>query len=93
MEEKIKNLAEILNKIYSLKNEINDKEYWIKRAQEEAGFIPAEDDWVSVEVQTWKIEIFVYHKSGIKGSKYWINGQWFDTCLPKSIPSLSNIIK
>ena len=92
MEEKIKALADILNKIYLLKNEIDDKEYWIKRAQEEAGFIPAENDWVSVEVKTWKIEISVYHKSGIEGSKYWINGQWFDTCFPGNIPSLDELL-
>lgn len=89
MEKVINELASHLNRVYDLQCELNDKEYWINRAKEEAGFIPREGDWVHVEVTIYHIRISVYHKAnGAKDAKYWLNGEWFNTPFPEKYPNL-----
>ena len=91
MKELIREIVECQKKIRELNHQIDNKEYWIKKAQKEAGFEPHEGDWISVEITTWKIMIHVYPKSGCKGARYWINGKWFDTAFPSTIPSITEI--
>jgi hypothetical protein len=94
MEELIRQIAEHQKALISLRNQINNPAYWIKKAQEEAGFIPAEGDWVSVEVERWKTAVHVYHRStSSEGTKHWINGEWFDTSFPKKYPYIDDLIK
>ena len=90
MENKIQ---ELTDKIYREGVEKGNEEAQklIQKAQEEAGFEPHEGDWISVEITTWKIMIHVYPKSGCKGARYWINGKWFDTAFPSTIPSITEI--
>lgn len=89
MEKIINELTSHLKEIYNLRDKLNDKEYWINRAKEEAGFIPREGDWIHVEVTMYHIRISVYHNGGnAKDSKYWINGEWFDIPFPKKYPDL-----
>ena len=88
MKEVVDELREALNKVWHLRHELEDHDYWINKAKEEAGFTPHEGDWVNVQVTLWKIEVSVYPKSGIEGARYWINGQWFDTPFPSEIPNL-----
>ena len=85
MEDKIIEIAENLINVRRLKEELNNKEYWVKKAQEEAGFVPAEGDWIHVEVSLFKIEVSVYHKESGTG-KYWINGVWFDNPFDSNYP-------
>ena len=87
----IQELAEHLLSVRRLRREIEDKDFWINKAIEEAGFTPEEGDWVAVNVEIWKIAVSVYHKHGIKGAKYWINGKWFDTPFPQEFVDLSNL--
>lgn len=91
MEEKIKELTKILCEAYSLKNELENKEFWIKKAKEEAGFIPQEGDWIHVEVTLFKIEVSVHHKN-YGSAKYWKNGVWMDDPFSIKYPSLSEMI-
>jgi hypothetical protein len=88
MEEKIIKIAENLIEIRKLEEELNDKEYWIQKAQEEAGFVPAEGDWIHIEITLYKIKVSVHHKQseGSKGDKYWINGVWFDNSFDSNYP-------
>ena len=89
MEKVINELTSHLKEINNLKYELKDKEYWINRAKEEAGFIPREDDWISVEITMWHIRVSVYHKAnGAKEARYWLNGEWFDTPFPERYPDL-----
>jgi hypothetical protein len=88
MEKKITQLTENLKQVCTLKHELDNPEYWINKAKEETDFIPAEGDWISVEVTLYKIEINVYHKQGSKGGVHWINGKWFNTSFPKDYPYL-----
>lgn len=94
MEELIKQIAEHQKALNSLRDQINNPTYWIKKAQEEAGFIPAEGDWVHVNIERYRIEISVYHKlASPESSKYWINGEWFDTSFPEKYPYINDLIK
>lgn len=88
MEEKIKELTKTLNKAYELKNKLDDKEFWIKKASEETDFVPQEGDWIHVEVSLFKIEVSVHHKEYGHG-KYWKNGVWVDDPFSTNYPSLS----
>lgn len=85
MEDKIKELAECLVRAYQLKEELRDKEYWISKAAKEADFIPAEGDWIRVEVSLFKIEVSVHHKE-YGGAKYWRNGAWSDNVFDTRYP-------
>jgi hypothetical protein len=89
MEKVINELTSHLKGISNIRYKLNDKEYWINCAKEEAGFIPREGDWISTDITMWSIRVHVYHKTNdAKGAKYWINGEWFDTPFPKSYPDL-----
>lgn len=86
MKDKIIKIAENLIEVRRLKEELNNKDYWIKKAQEEAGFVPAEEgDWIHIEVTLFKIEVSVCHKNR-GGSKYWKNGHWFDNPFDSNYP-------
>lgn len=87
MENKLKQIVLFLNSIESLKKEINNSEYWIKLAEKEAGWEPQPNDWISIDIKSYKIMVNVYHKQGGKGV-YWINGQWFNTPFPDNYPNL-----
>lgn len=92
MEKKINELVLTLQQANNLERQISDREYWINRAKEEAGFVPREGDWVHVEITMWSIRISVYHKANsAKDSKYWINGEWFNTPFPEKYPFLSDM--
>ena len=94
MEKVINELVSHLIGAVNLRNKLQDKEYWINRAKEEAGFIPREGDWISVEVHTWKIVVHVYHgctDHDAREARYWINGEWFDTPFPDKYPYLSDM--
>ena len=91
MEEKIKELTQILSRAYHLKDELDDKEYWIQKAKEETDFVPQEGDWIHIEVTLFKIEVSVCHKNYGK-SKYWKNGVWMDDPFSIKYPSLSEMI-
>ena len=86
MKETIKEILKCQEKLWQLTQTLNNENYWINKAKE-AGFIPQEGDWISVKVSTWRIEVYVYHKEGCKGAKYWLNGKWFDTSFPKEYPT------
>ena len=88
MEKVINELLSHLKEVVNLQYKLNDKDYWINRAKEEAGFIPREGDWIHVEVTLWHIRISVYHKNGAKDAKYWLNGEWFNTPFPEKYPNL-----
>lgn len=85
MEEKIIKIAEDLIEVRKLKEEIDNKEYWIQKAAKETDFIPAEGDWIHVEITLFKIEVSVCHKN-YGGSKYWKNGHWFDDPFDSNYP-------
>lgn len=85
MKEKIKKIAENLIEVRKLKEELNDTEYWIQKAAQETDFVPAEGDWIHVEVTLFKIEVSVCHKND-GGSRYWKNGHWFDDPLDLDYP-------
>lgn len=89
MEAIIKEVVSCQKKLIQLEEQLKDRAFWIKKAQEEAGFIPEEGDWVHVEIGRYKIQVSVYHKNrDIGTSRYWINGQWFNTNFPDKIPYL-----
>lgn len=90
MEKKIEQLREHLKQVCILKYELNNPEYWINKAKEEANFVPAEGDWISVEFTLYKIAISIYSKQS-GNSVYWINGKWFNTPFPDNYPSLCDI--
>lgn len=75
MEDKIMAIAENLINVHRLEQELDDKEYWINKAAKEAGFVPAENDWIHVDVTFFKVVISVYHQQ-YEGSVYWVNGVW-----------------
>lgn len=75
MEEIIIKLAESLINARRLTGELDDKSYWINKASRETDFIPANGDWISIEVTLFKIEVSVHHKE-YGGAKYWKNGVW-----------------
>lgn len=77
MEEKIIEMAESLIKVRRLKEELKDKSYWIDKAAKETGFVPAEGDWIHVDVTLFKIVVGVHHEK-YGGTKYWFNGVWTD---------------
>lgn len=85
MEEKIIEIAENLINVRRLEEELDNKEYWIQKAAKETDFVPAEGDWIHVEVTLFKIEVSVHHKE-YGSAKYWMNGIWtnnpFDSTYP-----------
>ena len=85
MEDIITKIAEDLINVRRLKKELDNKEYWIKKAQEEAGFVSAEGDWIHIEITLYKIRVSVHHKQS-EGDKYWINGVWFDDPFDSNYP-------
>lgn len=85
MEDKIIELAECLTKAYKLREELRDKEYWLTKAAKETNFVPADGDWIHVEVTLFKIEVTVYHKE-FSGVKYWRNGVWSDDRFTTNYP-------
>ena len=85
MKDKIIKIAENLIEVRKLKEELNNKEYWIKKAQEEAGFVPAEGDWIHVDVTLFKIEVGVHHKE-YGSAIYWMNGIWTNNPFDSSYP-------
>lgn len=85
MEDKIIKVMKDLIEIYNLKKELYDKDYWIEKASKEAGFIPMEGDWISIEITTFKIEVSVYHKTN-EDSKYWVNGIWTNNSFTSDYP-------
>lgn len=89
METVINRLISVLRESHDLAYALENKEFWINKAKEEAGFIPKEGDWIHVEVTRWKIAISVYHEnSSGKDSRYWINGAWYTTPFPEFYPSI-----
>ena len=93
MEDKIKELAECLVKAYKLKEELyNNKEYWLDKAAKETDFVPADGDWIHVEVTLFRIEVSVYHKE-YGGSKYWKNGVWSDDPFGTKYPLPDELVK
>ena len=85
MEDKIIEIAENLINVRRLKEELNNKEYWIQKAAKETDFVPAEGDWIHVEITLFKIEVSVHHKK-YEGSKYWKNGVWTDDPFDSNYP-------
>lgn len=85
MEEKIIEMAENLINVRKLKAEIDNPDYWIQKAAQETDFVPAEGDWIHVEVTLFKIEVDVYHKE-YGGTKYWKNGVWCDDPFSSNYP-------
>lgn len=85
MKEKIIKIAENLIEVRKLKEELDDKEYWIQKAAQETDFVPAEGDWIHIDVSLYTIEVGVHHKE-YGGTKYWKNGYWtngpFDSNFP-----------
>jgi hypothetical protein len=91
MEKVINEITSHLKGISDIRYKLHDKEYWINRAKEEAGFIPREGDWISVDITIWHIKVSVYHKHTdhhIKEARYWFNGEWFDRPFPEKYPDL-----
>lgn len=85
MEDKIIKIAENLIEVRKLKEELNNREYWIQKAAKETDFIPAEGDWIAIDITLFKIEVKVHHV-GCNGSKYWKNGHWFDDAFDSNYP-------
>ena len=85
MEDKIRELAECLVRAYQLKEELKDKEYWLDKASRETDFVPAEGDWIHVEISLFKIEVSVHQKE-YGGAKYWKNGIWTDDAFDTRYP-------
>lgn len=82
----IKEIVECQEKLRELRTKLDDPKYWINKAKAETDFEPAEGDWVSVKIQSWGIDVYVYHKSSCEGARYWLNGKWFNTPFPKNYP-------
>ena len=59
MEETILKLAEELITVKLLTEKINDKAFWIEKAENETNFVPSEKDWISVEVTKNRIIVNV----------------------------------
>lgn len=91
-EEAAKMIAKLIDNVRTLERTLDNKEYWIKEA-EKVGFVRTPKSWISVQVETWKIEVSVHNGQDSRQTKVWINGQWFDTYFPKEIPFLSNLVK
>lgn len=85
MKDKIIEIAENLINVQKLKEELNNKEYWIQKASQETDFVPAEGDWIHVEVTLFKIEVSVHHKE-YGSAKYWKNGHWTNNPFDSSYP-------
>ena len=85
MEEKIIEIAENLINVRRLKEELNNKEYWIQKAAKETNFVPTDGDWIHVEVTLFKIEVGIHHKQ-YGGTKYWKNGIWTDDPFDSKYP-------
>ena len=92
MEERIIKIAENLIEVWKLKEELNDKDYWIEKASKETDFVPAEGDWIHVEVTLFKIEVGVYHKK-YGGARYWKNGHWFNDAFDSNYPMYNEMLK
>lgn len=92
MEKKIIEMAKHLIEVRKLKEELHDEKYWIQKASQETDFVPAEGDWIHVEVSLFKIEVSVHHK-GYEGSKYWKNGVWCQTPLGSDYPLPEELLK
>jgi hypothetical protein len=91
MEEKIKKIVENLIEVQKLQKKLYDKDFWIRKAAKEAGFIPLEDDWISVIVTLHRIEIGVHHKH-YGDSMYWTNGQWSSKVFDITYPMFDEMI-
>ena len=91
MEDKIIELAECLTKAYKLREELRDKEYWLAKAAKDTDFVPADGDWIHVEVTLFRIEVSVYHKE-YGGAKYWKNGVWSDDPFNTKYPLLKEML-
>ena len=89
MKTAIEEIIKAINNIRKYQRILDNPEYWIKKAQEEAGF-PANpiNPRVYVEVKPFKIEIDVKED---KVSYIWINGQWYGTFWPDKLPDLKDI--
>lgn len=85
MEDKIIKIAENLIEIRKLKEELYDKEYWIQKAAQETDFVPAEGDWIHINVSLFKIEVGVHNKE-YGTAKYWMNGHWFNDPFDSNYP-------
>lgn len=92
MEEKITKIAENLIEVYKLTEELKDKEYWIEKASKETDFVPAEGDWIHVEVSLFKIEVSVYHKD-YGGARYWRNGHWSNRAFDSNYPMYDEMLE
>ena len=92
MEEKIIKLAKSLIEVYKLTEELKDKEYWIEKASKETDFVPAEGDWIHVEVSLFKIEVGVHHKD-YGGARYWKNGHWSNNVFDSNYPLYEEMLK
>lgn len=85
MKEKIIEIAENLIRVRQLREELDDKEYWIQKAAQETDFVPAEGDWIHINVSLYTIEVGVHHEK-YGGAKYWKNGVWFDDPFSSNYP-------
>ena len=85
MEEKIIEIAENLINVQKLKEELDNEEYWIQKAAKETDFVPAEGDWIHINVTLFKIEVSIHHKE-LGTAKYWMNGVWTNTPFCSSFP-------
>ena len=85
MEDKIIEIAENSIQVSKLEEELDNKEYWIQKASQETDFVPAEGDWIHINISLFKIEVGVHHEE-CGHTKYWINGIWtnnpFDSTYP-----------
>ena len=85
MDALIKKIAKNLVEVQRLRKELDDKEYWIQKAAKETDFVPAEGDWIHVNVDLFIIEVGVHH--ALYGMpKYWRNGHWFNNRLDFNCP-------
>lgn len=91
MKDKIIELAEYLVKASQLKEELKNKEYWIDKAAKETDFVPADGDWIHIEVTLFRIEVSVHHKE-YGGAKYWKNGIWCDDPFSSKYPLLKEML-
>lgn len=89
MKTAIEEIIKAINNIWKYKRILDNPEYWIKKAQQEADF-PANpvNPRIYIEVKSFKIEVSVHDDNT---TKIWINGQWFDTSWPDKLPNLENI--
>jgi hypothetical protein len=92
MENIIKNTAELLTSLHDLRWKLEDKEYWLNKAKEETDLVLCDDAWVSVEVTFWAIKVSVYSSWSKPQSKYWINGEWFDSFVDVDYPDIKTLL-